>query len=476
MTGLCRWLFALALLRAAEASAKKRQTSDIHPEHSAVHVTLLFRRQAKPLSRTGSMEVEISSHGSLTGVNMTTPLKDMTSEYTGTIGVGTKPDGTAQFEARVVFDTGSTNLWIASILCKDYPCNPSTSSSWYDPKMSTTQEVYLQKNLVSLDGDIDIEFGTGELKGPLHVDTYRVGPLKVTQQPFAMIREMSGDVFSTFQFEGILGLAFKSLSFGGIQPFFERVIEQKLLEHNEFAFYLNVDSSQPSALLWGGVDKDMYDGQITMFPVVQTHYWSLDLVDLKFGDTSIISNMGTNRPVKVIVDSGTTYFTAPTAMYNALTNRMPEARCDAVEQYPDLTYVLKMQNGTLYDLKVTQRTYMVGDESSRCYPAFMQLDVNAKYGPAMILGEVFMRHFFTVFSRGDGSDAQAQIGFAHARLKAMNSPAVALSSSVSGLPSSRSASLIEKVPRLMRSNASQKGAIVEQLARHYRIKPLHAHD
>ena len=63
----------------------------------------------------------------------------------------------------------------------------------------------------------------------------------VKQQPFAMIREMDGAVFSSFPFEGILGLAFPSLSFGGITPFFERVIEQKLLPSNEFSFYLNVD-------------------------------------------------------------------------------------------------------------------------------------------------------------------------------------------------------------------------------------------
>lgn len=36
---------------------------------------------------------------------------------------------------------------------------------------------------------------------------------------------IAGDVFSSFPFEGILGLAFPSLSFGGIEPFFERVIK-----------------------------------------------------------------------------------------------------------------------------------------------------------------------------------------------------------------------------------------------------------
>lgn len=43
----------------------------------------------------------------------------------------------------------------------------------------------------------------------------------------------------------------------------------------------------------------------------------------------------------------------------------------------------------------------VMDEYDSCRPAFMKLDIKRKsYGPAMILGEVFMRHFFTVFSRG----------------------------------------------------------------------------
>ena len=34
----------------------------------------------------------------------------------------------------------------------------------------------------------------------------------------------------------------------------------------------------------GGVDKDLYEGPITMFPVVQLHYWSIELVEFKIGD------------------------------------------------------------------------------------------------------------------------------------------------------------------------------------------------
>ncbi|CAK0847068.1 unnamed protein product, partial [Prorocentrum cordatum] len=158
--------------------------------------------------------VQVAADGQVLSANqsmeISTKLEDMTSEYIGTIGVGTAADGGPQFEARVVFDTGSTNLWVASVLCHTYPCPAENENKFYDPKKSTTQEAFTGTDLTRDPGaDIDIMFGTGELRGPLHVDTYRVGPLRVKQQPFAMIREMNGEVFAAFPFEGILGLAFK---------------------------------------------------------------------------------------------------------------------------------------------------------------------------------------------------------------------------------------------------------------------------
>jgi len=226
-------------------------------------------------------------------------------------------------------------------------------------------------------------------------------------------------VFSSFPFEGILGLGFKSLSFGHITPFFERVLEQRLLTNNEFAFYFNTDSDQPSALLWGGIDKDLYHGQIRMFPVVQPHYWALELVDFKMGDKSMKAEGLSGNPVKrLIVDSGTTYFTAPQGMHDAIMEKIPEADCDSVNDYPPLTFVLKGADGETYELVVSQETYMIGGDGNSCRPAFMELDVNEEYGPAMLLGEVFMRHFFTVFSRGDGSPENARIGFAPAKIGA----------------------------------------------------------
>eukprot|EP00931_Biecheleriopsis_adriatica_P045223 TRINITY_DN25922_c0_g1_i2.p1 TRINITY_DN25922_c0_g1~~TRINITY_DN25922_c0_g1_i2.p1 ORF type:complete len:486 (+),score=100.93 TRINITY_DN25922_c0_g1_i2:212-1459(+) len=349
-------------------------------------------------SSTGAAEV--NSKGEPKNFQLLTPLEDMSSEYTGIIGVGTTKDGKAQFEAQVVFDTGSTNLWVASVLCKDSPCDSASASKFYDPAKSVTQAPFLQ-NGMETDSDIDIVFGTGELKGPLHVDTYRVGPMAVEAQPFAMIRQMTGEVFATFPFEG-------------------RVIKAKLLKVNEFAFFLNTDSNRPSALLWGGVDKDLFEGPLVMFPVVKPHYWSLELVDIKIGGKSLQDQVPASSKAKyLLVDSGTTYFTAPTEMMDIISEKFPDASCSEVEKYPPLQYVLRSAYNKTYTLEVGQETYMVSNEHDVCTPAFMPLDIKKKsYGPAMILGEVFMRHFFTVFSRGDGSVDQARVGFARAKVGA----------------------------------------------------------
>merc|ERR1719181_2399893 len=130
------------------------------------------------------MKVAIGEHD-MHMINISTELKDQKTEYIGTIGVGTDHNGGSQFEARVVFDTGSTNLWVASTLCKNYPCVGERAQQFYDPEKSLTQEEFKGRR-----GDIDILFGTGELKGPLHVDTYRVGPMEVKKMSFAMIRTM----------------------------------------------------------------------------------------------------------------------------------------------------------------------------------------------------------------------------------------------------------------------------------------------
>lgn len=387
---------------------------ELHAEHLAVHATSLWRRNRESRLVRKESHIEIGAQAQQF-TNVTTALAHTKTEYVGVIGVGTAHDGKSpQFEARVVFDTGSTNLWVASVLCKSSPCTAEKAKHFYDPEQSITQEFFGKEG----SQDLKVVFGSGELQGPIHIDSYRVGPMVVQRQPFGMIREMKGAVFDGKDLDGILGLGFKSMSFGGIQPFFDRVIEQKLLMHNEFAFYINVDRSQASALLWGGVDRDLFDGPIRMFPVIQEHYWAVELLDFRVGNTSLLTSKAGSQTVDhVIFDTGTQFFTAPSDLHSALLSRFPRAPCEQAKSYPPLTYVLRGSDGDTFDLEISPSTYLVAAHGL-CRLAFSNIEMPASFGPAMMLGEHFMRHFFTVFSRGDGSPGAARVGVAPARLGA----------------------------------------------------------
>jgi pepsin A len=296
--------------------------------------------------------------------------------------------------------------------------------------------------------NLDITFGTGELKGPQGIDDLHVGPFTIRQQTFGMIQHEIGSVFSEVPFEGILGLAFPAMSANGVTPFFDNAIKQKVMKRNEFAFYFNADDKAGNGIFWGGVDPNFYEGEIKMFPVSTPYYWSLDLHKFMIGDEEIhvgnvmeevgskslqmLQNNKMNpfrqvlkelpapeaRKPQLIVDSGTTYFTAESGVYERVMMLIPPAPCKKVtdKTHPPLRYLLKDTAGEIQEFKIPAEEYMVSDEKGdHCEPAFMKIDIPKKYGPGLILGEVFMRNFFTVFQRGDGSASDAKVGIARAK-------------------------------------------------------------
>merc|ERR1719316_1143608 len=92
--------------------------------------------------------------------------------------------------------------------------------------------------------------------------------------------------------------------------------------------------------------------------------------------------------------------------------------CDTVtdKTHPPLTYQLVDAEGIIQDFVIPSEEYMVSDEGGHfCEPAFMKIDIPKKYGPGMLLGEVFMRNYFTVFDRGDSDVSKARVGFARSK-------------------------------------------------------------
>jgi hypothetical protein len=320
----------------------------------------------------------------------------------------------------VVFDTGSTNLWISSDLCKDGPCrmegrhifNHSASATFSYP------ESMLQ---------LTVQFGTGKIMGPQARDDFHIGPFPVYNQTFAMIETEDGNVFRDVAFEGIVGLAFPEMSANGVMPFFDSVIKQNALKgRNEFAFYFSKDKPTDNAIFWGGVDPTFYNGKLEYFPVVDPYYWSLKLMSFKIGNKQLLGaedryqGNGTRKARKwngpvAIVDTGTTYFTAESSKFQEVMEMIPPSRCGDItpESHPPMTITLESSSGQARDFTLSNKQYMTSKgDGTRCSPAFMKIDLPTEHGPGMVLGEVFLRTFFAVFDRGTGDEQAGKIAFA----------------------------------------------------------------
>merc|ERR1719456_232704 len=324
-----------------------------------------------------------------------TNLKD--SQYVGRIGVGSNKD-----PINVVFDTGSTNIWIASTFCKEGSC---LKHKRYDAPTS--------HSFVNSKHTLDVTFGTGNLKGRLAVDDFTIGPYQVKGQNFALIEKETGFLFEKIDFEGICGLAFQKMAAHGFTPIFDNIVNQKLMQRYEFSFFFTRLPDSSSAVFFGGVDPRFYEGDIRMFPVVEQYYWMVRLKDVFVGDYRI------DGPKLVLFDTGTTYFTTPKTLTPSVLKHMPRTKCHDVlsgaAKLPDLRYQLYAQDDEVVEIRIPAKEYYVGGTDGACDPAWMSIEVPSPHGPAYILGEVFMRSYYTVFDRGDDSHPGfAQVGIAKA--------------------------------------------------------------
>eukprot|EP00747_Dinoflagellata_sp_TGD_P045644 gnl/TRDRNA2_/TRDRNA2_143949_c1_seq1.p1 gnl/TRDRNA2_/TRDRNA2_143949_c1~~gnl/TRDRNA2_/TRDRNA2_143949_c1_seq1.p1 ORF type:complete len:216 (+),score=41.31 gnl/TRDRNA2_/TRDRNA2_143949_c1_seq1:3-650(+) len=129
---------------------------------------------------------------------------------------------------------------------------------------------------------------------------------------------------------------------------------------------------------------------------------------MTFGTDAIVSS-----PIHAIVDSGTSMLAGPkddvakiakAAGATLVGGKEWSIDCMKVPALPDITITLA---GNGYVLKGADYTLNMGGQ---CLFAFMGIDLPPQVGPMWILGDVFMRKYYSVFDYGN-----KRVGFALAK-------------------------------------------------------------
>jgi len=323
------------------------------------------------------------------------PIHDYSdAQYYGPVSIGTPPQN-----FNVVFDTGSSNLWVPSKHCSLLNVACKTHSKYDSSKSST----YVKNGT-----DFAIQYGSGSLSGFTSQDTVTMGGISVPGVLFAEAVKEPGVSFIAAQFDGILGFGYPEIAVNHMPPFFQAAVATGAIKEAKFAFYLATHGSKTSGgeLVLGGVDTSKYTGSFTYTPVTRKGYWQFTVDKATVGSSSV----GTN--IIAIADTGTSLLAMPSDVFKSVVSSLsgltPVAGgkeymvdCSKISQLPTLTFKIAGK-----EFPLSGSDYVL-QASGECILGMMGIDVPA--GPLWILGDVFLRKYYTVFDYSND-----RLGFATA--------------------------------------------------------------
>lgn len=440
------------------------------------------------------------------------------SAYYGEIAVGTPPQ---PFE--VVFDTGSGHLVLPSIMCRSATC---LSHRRYRRRAS------LVAKDIDVDGtpvlpsqardQITVSYGTGEITGIFVQDKVCLGPVVKAAAPstatshgrlaggsaagasllqldrsrlqsasqvvededddgsaqnhgcvdlrLVSATDMTEDPFSSFRFDGVLGLGLPSLSQTSEFNFLEASSGAKswtsLVPDGErmFGVFLAKSMEEDSEITFGGWKSDhMVNGSELAFCNVQDSqegYWQLEVFGIKANGQALDFCA---EGCRAVVDTGSSLLGVPSDLGDQLVDllrhpavegvcgnvKLPQLEIDLgnftvfldPSDYARLEFLDEdteaadaeggdaefpvEQESAVAALEVSSNATGVGEpepEPPNCVPMVMHIDLPPPLHPrTLILGEPVLQRYYTVFDAG----VSPRVGFAPALHKAASASPVA---------------------------------------------------
>ncbi|XP_008378422.1 aspartic proteinase isoform X2 [Malus domestica] len=225
------------------------------------------------------------------------------TQFYGDIAIGTPPQHFA-----VVFDTGSSNLWVPSSRCiLSYECL-QMSCYFHSKYRASLSSTYTKIGIPS-----KIPYGSGSISGYFSEDNLKIGDVIVRDQEFVEITREGFLTFLTARFDGVLGLGFQDISVGEATPVWFNMAQQGHMSQQIFSIWLNHDptSKVGGEIVFGGFDWRHFTGDHTYVPISQKGYWQIEVGDVIVADTSTGLCKG---GCSAIVDSGTSFLAGPTTI------------------------------------------------------------------------------------------------------------------------------------------------------------------
>ena len=357
---------------------------------SALRIPL--QRRLRPSRRLISDSIPLNNYLNVTARQM---------QYYANISIGTPPQYLS-----VLLDTGSSYNYMPSATC-DSSCS---GADRYDSSKSSSFK--------SIGTVHTLTYGKGTVYGEFASDTFTIGDsLTAKNVQFVLSNRMEDSDDALF--EGLIvrnsqGFGFAILS-DGVPTFVDSLKAQGVISQRVFSFYLSNSSyytneyDTESECIIGEVDTSHASGDLTYIPIYGTPaFWSVAINSVYLGSTNL------NIEYHVgILDTGTSLLVVPEKDAYAILDALDNAGncgvttsgmigCDctsySVSDYP--TMILSLGG---HSFELSPEDYFWHQENG----CLLLLQATTMH--AWIIGDVFLRKYYTVFDMD-----MARVGIAEA--------------------------------------------------------------
>jgi len=324
--------------------------------------------------------------------------------------------GSPPQEVKLHVDTGSSDMWVntpSSEYCSAER-RPCANAGTYDPAHSTTQKF--------IDNTFNISYVDGSgASGDFVTDVLTIGGTTVEDLQFGVGTNSSSP-------RGILGIGYTtneaSVLRDGAKPYENlpvKLASQGHIQSAAFSMFLNDVDSRTGTVLFGGIDKSHFTGNLVTVPIQKENdkfrRLLVTLNKVQFDSTAV----GSDLALAVLLDSGSSI------------TYLPDAIAKAIYEQVDATYV---EDQGLAFVPCTDRdsshsiTFTFDDPLSIVVPySELVLDIPTSRGrrpvfdngraaclfgiaPAEsgsnVLGDTFMRSAYVVFDLANNEISMAQ--------------------------------------------------------------------
>lgn len=255
--------------------------------------------------------------------------------------------------------------------------------------------------------------------GDYGTETFQIGSAKVTGQQFGL----GVDATST---EGVMGLGFPdneaivAIPGGSTYPnLVDTMVSEGLISSRTYSLYLDDIEASTGSILFGGVDTDKFSGTLATFPLNTDNSGIASQFTITLTGLSVTPPGGSQTgvgasslyPLSVLLDSGSSYMSLPSAMVQSLAKTLGASYSNALGGYILPNCNNQNADGTLdfffsgVELKVPYNEFIVNPTATD--GSFFQYNdgsnvcmigaIPGSSDQVAVLGDTFLRSAYVVY-------------------------------------------------------------------------------